>query len=304
MLKRVFSQFALLVLALSGSVAAQSVLPDSTPVIGSPKPGLFERVISGQKKHEEALDIYERIERLEVRKIASDPVPSSVKVVRVIPTGMGMDRIAVGPDGRPTDPEAYRAELEKLEKTLAQLVNNNRSQRDAVEKFAKKRKERNELIDATRSAFLFTFIAREPRADHVLSKYRMDPNPAFKPTTRFTSIYPKVRGFVWVDEQAEELARVECEITEDISVGLFLGKIYKGSHFMQERYEVLPGLWLASFSQYDFDGRKLFSGFSVHERTFYTDYRYIGPPKEALGVIRKELGLAGLDKPLPVAADH
>jgi len=28
------------------------------------------------------------------------------------------------------------------------------------------------------------------------------------------------------------------------------------------------GLWLASFSQYDFDGRKLFSGFSVHERTF------------------------------------
>src|SRR2546422_7803176 len=37
--------------------------------------------------------------------------------------------------------------------------------------------------------------------------------------------------------------------------GLFLGKIYKGSHFMQERYEVRPGLWLASFSQYDFDGR-------------------------------------------------
>jgi hypothetical protein len=58
-----------------------------------------------------------------------------------------------------------------------------------------------------------------------------------------------VRGFVWIDEAAGELARIECEVTEDISVGLFFGKIYKGSHFMQERYEFLLGLGLASFGQ-------------------------------------------------------
>jgi len=108
---------------------------------------------------------------------------------------------------------------------------------------------------------------------------------------------------VWIDEDAGELARIEGDVTEDISIALFLGKIYKGSHFMQERYEVAPGLWLASFSQYDFDGRKLFSGFSVHERTFYTNYRYIGPPKEALLAVRKELGLADLGKPGSAAAD-
>jgi len=73
---------------------------------------------------------------------------------------------------------------------------------------------------------------------------------------------------------------------------------------MQERYEVAPGLWLASFSQYDFDGRKLFSGFSVHERTFYTNYRYIGPPNEALLAVRKELGLADLGKPASAAGDR
>ncbi|PYT62343.1 MAG: hypothetical protein DMG35_07775, partial [Acidobacteria bacterium] len=73
-------------------------------------------------------------------------------------------------------------------------------------------------------------------------------------------------------------------------------KIYRGSHFMQERYQIAPGLWLPSFTQYDFDGRKLFSGFSIHERTFYSNYRYIGPPKEALEVIRKELRRADLGK--------
>ncbi len=143
---------------------------------------------------------------------------------------------------------------------------------------------------------MFTFLSTEQRGERTLSKYRMDPNPAFKPTSRFTSIFPKVRGFVWVDEASGELARIEGEVTEDISVGLFLGKIYKGSHFMQERYEFQPGLCLASFSQYDFDGRKLFSGFSVHERTFYSNYRYIGPPKEALAAIRQELGHAEFDK--------
>jgi hypothetical protein len=73
---------------------------------------------------------------------------------------------------------------------------------------------------------------------------------------------------------------------------------------MQERYEFFPGLWLASFSQYDFDGRKLFSSFSVHERTFYSNYRYIGPPKEALSAIRAELGRSELSKPGPDPADH
>jgi hypothetical protein len=59
---------------------------------------------------------------------------------------------------------------------------------------------------------------------------------------------------------------------------------------MQERYEMAPGLWLPTFSQYDFDGRKFFIPFGIHERTFYSQYRRIGPPKEALGAIRAELG--------------
>src|SRR5207245_392237 len=230
--------------------------------------------------------------------------PASVKISRVIPSGTGMDRIPVGPDGQPTDAAAYRADLEKLERALSLIFNNSRSQRDALEKFAKKKKERNDLIDATRNAFLFTFVANEARGDRVLAKYRLEPNPAFKPTSRFTSIFPKVHGFVWIDEASGELARIEGDVTEDISVGLFLGKIYKGSHFMQERYEFLPGLWLASFSQYDFDGRKLFSSFSVHERTLYSNYSYIGPPKEALVAIREELGHTSLDKSRADAANQ
>src|SRR6267143_7089492 len=191
MLKRAFSKIAVLSYFLAASAAAQSVAPDSAPAVGPAKPGLFDRVISNQKKNEEALDIYERLERLEVRKIANDPAPASVKIARVIPSGTGMDRIPVGPDGQPTDPAAYRAELVKLERALALLVNNSRSQRDAVEKFGKRKKERNELIDATRKAFLFTFVARELRRDRMLSKYRMEPTQPSGPPRASLPFIPR-----------------------------------------------------------------------------------------------------------------
>jgi hypothetical protein len=303
-INRVVIPVAMLSSALAAGAAAQSIAPASTPVMAPAKPHYFDRIIANEKKGEAALDLYERIERVETRKGPNDPNPFTTKTMRVIPSGTGMDRIPVGADGKPSDFAAYRAELEKLERSLALLVNDGRSQRDGVEKFEKKKKDRNDLIDATRSAFLFTYLAEEQRGGRTLAKYKLDPNPAFKPTTRYSTVFTKVHGFVWVDEESAELARIEGEVTEDISIGLFLGKIYKGSHFMQERYEFRPGLWLASYSQYDFDGRKLFSGFSIHERTSYSNYRYIGPPKEALVAIRQELGHAGLDKSRADAANQ
>lgn len=250
---------------------------------------LFDRVIENQKKNDAAMDLYERLERVESRKTTGDGQTTEVKNSRVVPAGTGAAHLPVGADGKAVDAAAYRLELEKLEKSLVWAADTGRAQHDAYEKIAKKRKEREDLIGAARTAFIFTFLNREERGGRTLLKYRMTPNPAFKPTTRSTSVYTRVKGMVWIDEKSGELARIEGEVTEDISLGLFLARVYKGSHFMQERYEMAPGLWLPTFSQYDFDGRKFFASFSVHDRTFYSNYRLVGTPKEALELVRGEL---------------
>jgi hypothetical protein len=250
---------------------------------------LFDRVVENQKKNDAAMDVYERLERVEIHKVNGADQSTEVKVSRVVPAGTGAAHLPMGTDGKVSDPNAYRAELEKLEKALVWAAETGRTQRDAYEKIAKKRKERDELIGAARAAFLFTLISSEQRDGRVLLKYSMNPNPAFKPTSRATSIYPRVRGTVWIDEASGELSRIEGEVTEDVSLGLFLARVYKGSRFMQERYEMVPGMWLPSFSQYDFDGRKFLSSFSLHERTFYSHYRRVGTPKEALELVRAEL---------------
>ena len=250
---------------------------------------LFDRVIENQKKNDAAMDSYERIERVEVRKTTTEGQITDAKTSRVIPAGTGAAHLPMGPDGKPVDLAAYRLELEKLEKSLVWASDTGHGQREAYEKIAKKRKERADLIGAAKSAFVFTYIASEQRDSRTLLKYQMTPNPAFKPTSRATSIYTRVRGTVWIDETSGELARIEGEVMDDISLGLFLAKVYKGSHFMQERYEMVPGLWLPSFSQYDFDGRKFLASFSLHERTFYSKYQLVGTPTETLALVRSEL---------------
>lgn len=250
---------------------------------------VFDRVISNQKRLEADLNVFERVERVEIRKTASDPNPSEVKVWRVFPAGTGTDKIPLAADGKPGNPQSYREALQRLETALIWAAQDGMPQKEAYNKLARRQKERNDLIDATRNAFFFTRIGEERRGDRALIKYEMIPNPAYKPTTRNEMLLTKVRGTLWIDKESLELAKIEGHVTEDISLALFLAKIYRGSYFMQERYEIASGVWLPTYQQYDFDGRKFLIPFSIHERSFYSDYRRVGPPKEALKLVRDEL---------------
>jgi hypothetical protein len=299
---------------LGPSVRAQN--PASVPPTGSPtsptpteageakpspgtKSDVFVAVVANQKRTETALDTYERIQRVEIRKTGSDAQPSEVKVWRLFPAGTGIDKIPLTQEGRPISEESYRAELARLEKMLVWATQSGPAQQEAFAKVERKRKERTDLIEATHAAFIFTKIGEEMRGERKLVKYSLTPNPHYKPTSRNATVFTRVEGTVWIDAQTSELGRIEGHVTEDISLALFLAKVYKGSYFMQERYELFPGVWLPTFEQYDFDGRRFVVPFSIHERTFYTNYRRVGPPKEALEVVRSELSKASAERADP-----
>jgi hypothetical protein len=291
----------LLALLLAGSPCfSQSVPPESATTEASANGGdLFSRVIANQKRVDADLNTYERIERVEIRKTGNDAKPSEVRVWRVFPAGTGTSKIPLTGDAQPVSAESYRAALEKLQTTLIWAAEAGPAQRDAYAKVERRKKERNDLIDSTRKAFLFTKAGEEVREDRVLVKYEMTRNPAFKPSTRNEMLFAKVQGTLWVDKETSQLAKIEGHVTEDITLALFLAKVYQGSYFMQERYEMAPGIWLPSYQQYDFDGRKFVVPFSIHERAFYTNYRRVGPPKEAVEVVRGELSKLGENRADP-----
>jgi hypothetical protein len=290
--------FALL-LANSPSFGQSAPSEQAATQASSTSGDMFNRVIANQKRVDADLNIYERVERVEIRKTGSDPNPSEVKVWRVFPAGTGMSKISLTAEAKPTSAESYRAALEKLQTTLIWAAEQGPAQREAYAKVERRKKERNDLIDSTRKAFVFTKIGEEMRGDRVLVKYEMKRNPSFKPSTRNEMLFSKVRGTLWIDKETSALAKIEGEVTEDITLALFLAKVYRGSYFMQERYEMEPGVWLPSYQQYDFDGRKFVVPFSIHERTFYTQYRRVGPPSEAVKVVRGELNKLGENRADP-----
>jgi hypothetical protein len=278
-------------LLLAGPLAAQQALPQE-PLPESEKKALLDRALANEKKNELAQDFFERIERREILDSAGNPQPAKITTVRAIPAGTGVARLPVGPDGAPADPAAFRESLRKLCKTLEWAAADGPAQREAYAKVTRKHNDRIALIDSTANAFLYTLDSRERRGGRVVSKVRFDPNPAFKPTSRATSYFPKVSGFLWIDEASAQILRIEGRLIEDIPIVIFLAKIYKGTRFVQERVEAGPGVWLPSLTEYDYSGRKLFSPFAVHERTIASHYRRIGPPDKALEMIRAEIGAA------------
>jgi hypothetical protein len=281
-----FGGFFLSLLFVASLARPQDPAPSVSP------PGvsdLFGRVIANQKKSEANLDQFERTQSVERRKTGSDRDPLDMKVLRNFPSGPGVNKITLSIDGKPINAESYLSDLEKLEKYLVWVAEEGPAQKEAYAKAERKRKERFELIEATHEAFRFTIEGKEMRGDRALLRYSLTPNPQYKPTSRNTTLFTKVRGTLWIDEQSSELAKIEGVVTEDVSLALFLAKVYKGSHFMQERYEIAPGIWEPTFEQYDFEGRKFLTQFSIHERTTFTNYKRVGPPKEAVEVVRAEL---------------
>ena len=298
---RMLQGLAVLALLPTGSPCFPQSAPTerSTADASKSEGDLFSQVIANQKRMDADLNVYERVERVEIRKTASDPNPSEVKMWRVFPAGTGTSKIPLTGEAKPTNAESYRAALEKLQTTLIWAAETGQAQREAYAKVERRKKERNDLIDSTRKAFLFTKIGEEMRGERVLVKYEMTRNPSFRATTRNEMLFTKVRGTIWIDKETSELAKIEGHVTEDITLALFLAKVYQGSYFMQERYELAPGVWLPTYQQYDFDGRKFVVPFSIHERAFYTNYRRVGPPKEAVEVVRSELNKLGENRADP-----
>ena len=282
---------ALLSMALLPALVAtqQPSSPPPQPADHDADSQRLSETIAGLKRTEKAMYLYERIEREESWKQPDTPQPDHITLSRVFPAGTGIAHIVLSKDDRRTDDAVYHKDLEKLSSSLEWAATSGRDQDKAFANVDKKLKERYDLIDATRNAFVYTFSGTEFREGRPLLKYRIDPNPAFKPQNRNAGFLSKVKGYIWIDEATSQMARVQGQIIDDISFGIFLGKIYKGSRFMQERYPDASGVWLPSFSQYDFDGRKLFSSISIHQKTYYSGYRRVGPPKEALPLLRAEL---------------
>lgn len=258
---------------------------------------LISRAVGNQHRDDLALQEFERDEHVITRKPEDKSVVLTDRTDRVMPSGTGVMKLPLTENGVAVSPELYRKQLQFAVTAIDLEIHPNEHYKADLAKFEKRQRERSDLVDAAYKAFRMKWAGRETRPDpsapngsHTLAKFLLDPDPNYVPASRFAAAFQHAHATLWVDESQAQFARLEGDITSDITfVGGIAGKIYRGSHFVLEQAEVAPGVWLPTLYTYDVDGRKFLFGFGVHERTEITRYRRLGPPTQAIEIIRAEL---------------
>jgi hypothetical protein len=283
----------------------ETIIAPSPAPTGEQIRSLIARAVENQHRNDRAVEEFERVERVITRKPGGNSETVSDRTDRVLPSGTGTMKLQREENGSPVSQELYRRELQYAVSALDLAIHPNDRYKQDLVKFEKRRRDQAELVDTASKAFRITWAGRETRPDstgahgsRTLAKFLLEPNPNYKPANRLAVTFGHVHATLWVDESQAQFARLEGDIASDITFGGGIaGKIYHGGHFVMEQSEVAPGVWLPTLLTYDVDGRKFLFGFGVHERTEISRYRHVGPPTEAIELIRNELNNLSAETP-------
>ena len=264
---------------------------------------LIMRAIENQHRDDHALEEFERTEHRVTRKGETADVPTDL-TERIVPWGAGTIKLALAENGVPVSADKYRQELESAVTALDLALHPNDRYKEDAAKFDKRRHDHAELVDTATKAFRVTWAGRETRVDtagtRTLVKFLLEPDPDYKPINRFAASFQHVHAVLWVDEAQAQFARLEADISTDIMFGGGVaGRVYHGGHVVMVQEEVEPGIWLPTVYDYDVDGRKFMFAFGVHERTEISGYHRVGPPPQAIEIMRSDLNNLTAVAPAP-----
>jgi len=251
---------------------------------------LAQKLVANQHRNDDALDEYERLEHYVDHTSESKTHTIEDRTYRVVPTGGGTFKILVKDGDKPVDPAEYRRQLQLWEDVLEMMARNDSRAKTAAEKYAKRKRERAQFVDAAGIAYTSTWVGRETRNSRSCDVFELRPDPNFHPHSMFQAALVHVSAKVWVDRDAGQMVRGEAYVNSDISFGGgLLGKLYRGGVISLEQSEVTPGIWLPTRYEYNFGGRKFLFSFEQHQTIDASHYRRIGSPRDALAVARNEL---------------
>jgi hypothetical protein len=288
--------------ALAASAHTRELVPAYTPQSSQSgaaysKPSETEilartdKLIDNQHHDDEALEEYERVERQEDRTGGDSPRVLEDKLYRIVPTGTGTLKILLRDNGNSVDAAAYRQQLMAWRDVLELMLKSEDPRtKNAYAKAAKKKQDRNELVQATRSAYIQNWLPPETINGRVCDVIDLAPDPNFHPKNIYQDAMTHITAKIWVDRAGLQLARAEAHVTKDLSIGGgILGKLYKGGVFSFEQSEVAPGIWLPTRYKFDYSARKFLFIVEEHQLIEVSQYRHDGPPKQALLVAQNDL---------------
>jgi hypothetical protein len=181
-------------------------------------------------------------------------------------------------DGKPRDPSELAADDRKHQKkVLDDLAKRERESAGDREKRlkaeAKELREEDDQVDDVFRVYDFRLVERQVVDGQPMIVVDFAPKPGAAAKTDNGKVLTKARGRAWVSEDDYQLARLEAEMIADVSVGLFLAKLYKGTTVSVDRRKVNGEVWLPARVRLNLSGRALVRKFNLESVIEFSDYR-------------------------------
>ena len=173
-------------------------------------------------------------------------------------------------------------ELKKEEQDLQKRIEDAERRRKQITPAERERRQaerlrrENEIIDDVFGIYEIEMAGREDIAGRpaILLKFRPT-RLTYKPKTSEGKNMQHVAGKAWIDEQDHQVARVELEVVDPISIGLgILAKLQKGAAIVSERRKFNDEIWLPVKTDVTLNARLLLlKGFNIRQIDEYSEHK-------------------------------
>jgi len=176
-------------------------------------------------------------------------------------------------DDRPLLASEEKRERERLAKSIAERRQETAAERakrlSAYDSRDWQREPWQELLDA----FEFRLVGQERLEGHDVFIVEAMPRQEYQPRSPTARLFRSLKGRFWVGQRDYQLARVEAEVIDTISVGVFLVRVAKGSRATLELACVGDRVWLPDRLQVFASARLgLFTALRIEQSVHYSRY--------------------------------
>jgi len=186
----------------------------------------------------------------------------------------------VARNDRPLSPAEQKKQQESLDKAAAGSQHESTAKQADREKAHQRAREFTRRIPEIYDFKIEGEDALDGRPVWVISAV---PKPGYKPAGRNEQALQKFRGKLWIDKAEYQWVRVEAEIFEPVTWGLFLVKLNPGSHILLEQTRVNNEVWLPSHQAIRATARLMFKHLDLDQDVTFSNYRKFQADSKVVG---------------------
>ena len=123
-------------------------------------------------------------------------------------------------------------------------------------------------------AFDFLLVGEEIVDGRPAYVLEATPHPGYHASGKYGKLLSRVQGKLWVDKQDFGWVKVDGEVTQSFSMGLFVARVQRGSHILLEQICLGDAVWVPKRLEVRASAKILFlKSLELEKILTYSDYR-------------------------------